>query len=106
VEDFLDVEQEAEVVPAAMDPNMLNAVLAALAANQQQQQQQDFMAALANRLLASPAPAPVVVPAHAPAVPVAAVRVVLDPEVKFSGCVTESVPDWLQLVKRKALAEN
>jgi hypothetical protein len=36
VEDFLDVEQEAEVVPAAMDPNMLNAVLAAFAANQQQ----------------------------------------------------------------------
>ena len=73
---------------------------------QQLQLQQDFMTALGNRLLAAPAPAPVVVPAHAPAVPVAAVRVVLDPEVKFSGCVTESVPDWLQLVKRKALAEN
>ena len=129
MEDFLDVEQEAEVVPAAMDPNILNAVLAAFAANQQQQQQQfqlqmqqrqadqqqlqqqlqlqqDFMTALANRLLAAPAPAPVVVPALAPTVPVAAVRAVLDPEVKFSGCVSESLYDWLQLVNRKALAEN
>ena len=118
VEDFRDAEEEAEAVPAAMDPNMINAALAALLANQQQHQadqqqlqqqlqlQQDVMTALANRLLAAPAPAPVVVPAPAPAVPVAPVRAVLDPEVKFSGCVTESVPDWLQLVNRKALAEN
>ena len=118
VEDFRDAEEEAEAVPVAMDPNMINAALAALLANQQQHQadqqqlqqqlqlQQDVMTALANRLLAAPAPAPVVVPAPAPAVPVAPVRAVLDPEVKFSGCVTESVPDWLQLVNRKALAEN
>ena len=118
VEDFRDAEEEAEAVPVAMDPNMINAALAALLANQQQHQadqqqlqqqlqlQQDVMTALANRLLAAPAPAPVVVPAPAPAVPVAPVRAVLDPEVKFSGCVTESVTDWLQLVNRKALAEN
>ena len=35
VEHFQD---EAEVVPDAMDPNMINAALAALLANQQQQQ--------------------------------------------------------------------
>ena len=56
--------------------------------------------------MTAPAPAPVVVPAPVPAVPVAAVRAVLDPEVKFSGCVSESLYDWLQLVNRKALAEN
>lgn len=64
------------------------------------------MTALANRLLAAPAPAQVVVPALALAVPVAAVRAALDLEVKFSGCVTESLSDWLQLVNRKALLEN
>jgi hypothetical protein len=33
-------QEGAEVLPAAMDPDMLNATLAALAANQQQQQHQ------------------------------------------------------------------
>ncbi|EFX76913.1 hypothetical protein DAPPUDRAFT_248406 [Daphnia pulex] len=106
VEHFQDAEEEVEIAPAAMDPNVLNALLAALAANQQQQQQQfqlqqqqmqqqqayqqqmqqqfrlqqDVVTALANRLLAAPSPAQVVVPAPAPAVPVAAVRAALDPE--------------------------
>ena len=39
-EDFQDAEEEAENVPAAIDLNVLNATLAALAANQQQQQKQ------------------------------------------------------------------
>ncbi len=64
------------------------------------------MAALAYRLLAFPAPAPVVVPAPVPAVPVAAIHAVLNQKVKFLGCVTEYLSDWLQLVNRKALAEN
>ncbi len=68
LEDFQDAEGEAEIEAAAMDPNALNAALAALAANQQQQQQQfqlqqqqmqqqNLLAALTNRLIAVPAPA-------------------------------------------------
>lgn len=94
-----------------MDLDAFNAALAALATNQQrqqqqQQQQQDVLTALAARLLAAPAPAP-----PPPAVPAAnaapaPVRVVLDPDVRYSGSNGESVNDWLQLVNRKALAEN
>lgn len=94
-----------------MDLDAFNATLAALATNQQrqqqqQQQQQDVLTALAARLLAAPAPAP-----PPPAVPAAnaapaPVRVVLDPDVRYSGSNGESVNDWLQLVNRKALAEN
>lgn len=40
LEDFQDAEEEAEIEPVVMDPNVLNAAFAALAANQQQQQQQ------------------------------------------------------------------
>ncbi|KAK4017340.1 hypothetical protein OUZ56_032287 [Daphnia magna] len=108
-----------------MDPNVLNAALAALAANQQQQQQQfqlqqqqqqqfqlqqqqiqqqqDLLTNLANRLLAAPAAIPVVAPVPAQAV---AIRATLDTDVKYSGSTDESIQDWLQLVNRKALAEN
>lgn len=93
-----------------MDLDALNAALTALAANQQQQhqqqEQQTILADLAARLLPAfvPAPLPPVAPGtnvvHAPA------RVLLDPEARYSGSTGESVNAWLQLVNRKALAEN
>ncbi|KZS21143.1 Uncharacterized protein APZ42_012000, partial [Daphnia magna] len=107
VEHFQDAKEEVEILPAAMDPNALNAALAALAANQQLQQQQmqqhqNLLTALTNRLLAVPAPGPPVVPP----VPTVVVRAVLDVDVKYSGSTGESIQDWLQMVNRKALAEN
>lgn len=115
VEHFQDAKEEVEILPTAMDPNALNAALAALAVNQQQQQQQfqlqqqqiqqqqDLLTALTNRLLAAPPAIPVVAPVPAQAV---AIRVTLDTDVKYSGSTDESIQDWLQLVNRKALAEN
>lgn len=113
-EEFLDAEREVDlaIIPLNVDPNALNAALAALAANQQLQQQQfqqqpDLLTALTNRFLAPPAMAPAIVPAVAPAIaPVAAVRVILDEEVKYSGSVAESFQEWRQAVNRKALANN
>ncbi|KZS05614.1 Uncharacterized protein APZ42_031149 [Daphnia magna] len=70
---------------------------------QQIQQQQDLLTNLANRLLAAPAAIPVVAPVPAQAV---AIRATLDTDVKYSGSTDESIQDWLQLVNRKALAEN
>lgn len=113
-EEFLDAEEEVDpAIPQQnMNPNALNAALAALAANQQLQQQQfqhqqDLLTALKNRLLAPPAIAPAIVPAVVPAIaPVAAVRVVLDSEVKYSGSVGDTFQEWRQAVNRKALAEN
>ncbi|KZS05237.1 Uncharacterized protein APZ42_031640 [Daphnia magna] len=98
-----------------MDPNALNAALAALTANQQQQQQQfvlqqqqiqqqqDLLTALANRILAVPVVGPPAAPVPPPA---AIIRATLDTDVKFSGATEEILQDWLQLVNRKALAEN
>ncbi|XP_045033965.1 uncharacterized protein LOC123475399 [Daphnia magna] len=107
VEHFQDAKEEVEILPAAMDPNALNAALSALAAKQQLQQQQmqqhqNLLTALTNRLLAVPAPGPPVVPP----VPTVVVRAVLDVDVKYSGSTGESIQDWLQMVNRKALAEN
>ncbi|KAK4024894.1 hypothetical protein OUZ56_010389 [Daphnia magna] len=63
---------------------------------------EDLLTALTNRLLAVPAPIlPVVQP-----VPAVAVRAVLDADIKFNGFSNECLQDWLQLVNRKALAEN
>ncbi|KAI9550771.1 hypothetical protein GHT06_004558 [Daphnia sinensis] len=98
-----------------MDPNALNAALAALTANQQQQQQQfvlqqqqiqqqqDLLTALTNRILAVPVVGPPAAPVPPPA---AIIRATLDTDVKFSGATEEMLQDWLQLVNRKALAEN
>ncbi|XP_045036887.1 uncharacterized protein LOC116935801 [Daphnia magna] len=93
-----------------MDPNALNAALAALTANQQQQQQQfvlqqqqiqqqqDLLTALANRILAVPVVGPPAAPVPPPA---AIIRATLDTDVKFSGATEEILQDWLQLVNRK-----
>ncbi|KAI9555914.1 enzymatic polyprotein [Daphnia sinensis] len=96
-----DIDRFQDPQGATMDLDAFNAALAALATNQQH-----VLTALAARLLAAPAPAP-----PPPAVPAAnaapaPVRVVLDPDVRYSGSNEESVNDWLQLVNRKALAEN
>ncbi|KAK4030888.1 hypothetical protein OUZ56_024274 [Daphnia magna] len=113
-DEFLDAE-EPSVELGNMDPNVLNAALAALAANQQQQQQQfqlqqqqiqqqqDLLTALANRLLAAPAAIPVVASVPSQAV---AIRATLDTDMKYSGSTDDLIQDWLQLVNRKALAEN
>ncbi len=97
-----------------MDPNALNAALAALPANQQEQQQQiqlqqqqmpqkqNFLTAWTNRLLAVSTPFQPVVPP----VPAVVVRAVLDVDVKYSGSTGESIQHWLQMVNRKVLAEN
>ncbi|KAI9553751.1 hypothetical protein GHT06_019003 [Daphnia sinensis] len=87
-----------------MDPDIVNAALAALVANQQHQQQQmqqqqDLLTVLTNRLLAVPAPIPPVVQP----VPAVAVRAVLDADIKFTGSSNECLQDWLQLVNRKQL---
>ncbi|XP_045033422.1 uncharacterized protein LOC116936235 [Daphnia magna] len=96
---------------ARMDLDTLNAALTALGANQQQQQQQQqqqrtVLPSLAARLLAAPVPAPL--PPAAPGTNVvhSPARVLVDPEERYSGSTGESVNDWLQLVNRKALAEN
>lgn len=114
-EEFLDAQEAVGVELGDMDPNALNAALAALTANQQQQQQQfvlqqqqiqqqqDLLTALANRILAVPVVGPPAAPVPPPA---AIIRATLDTDVKFSGATEEILQDWLQLVNRKALAEN
>lgn len=98
-----------------MDQDALTAALANLMVNQQKQQQmfqiqqqqmlqqQDVLMTLANRLLTLPATAMPIISAPALAT---IIRTTLDSDIKYAGLNGESLQDWWQLIKRRALAEG